>query len=78
MAHRKGKVNGRNSPGKRLGIKCYGKEEVHPGVIILRQRGTQYYPGIGVKMGKDHTIFAITEGKVAFSSKAGKRIVSVC
>ena len=58
--------NGRNSPGQRLGVKKFGGERVIPGNIVLRQRGTQWYPGINVGMGKDHTIFALIQGSVFF------------
>jgi large subunit ribosomal protein L27 len=58
--------NGRDSESKRLGVKKFGGEHVIPGNIIVRQRGTQFYPGNGVDMGRDHTIFAVTEGSVKF------------
>ena len=81
MAHKKGvgsSKNGRDSESKRLGVKKYGGEAVLSGNIIVRQRGTQYHPGANVGMGRDHTIFAIAEGKVEFSKKAGnKTVVSV-
>ena len=81
MAHKKSgssSSNGRDSIGRRLGLKKSGGQVVIPGNIIVRQRGTQYHPGANVGMGKDHTIFAVAEGKVAFSKKAGgKTIVSV-
>ena len=81
MAHKKSggsSNNGRDSEGRRLGVKKFGGESVMPGNIIVRQRGTQYHPGANVGMGKDHTIFAIAEGKVEFSKKAGnKTVVSV-
>ena len=66
--------NGRDSHSQRLGIKRYGSEHVIPGNIICRQRGTQWHPGTGVDMGKDHTIFAIVEGVVEFKHKANGRI----
>ena len=78
MAHKKSggsSANGRDSIGRRLGLKKSGGQCVIPGNIIVRQRGTQYHPGANVGMGKDHTIFA--EGKVEFSKKAGKTFVSV-
>jgi LSU ribosomal protein L27P len=65
--------NGRDSAGRRLGIKVSGGARVIPGNIILRQRGTQWHPGDGVGMGKDHTIFATREGVVEFREKAGGR-----
>ena len=76
MAHKKAggsSRNGRDSAGRRLGIKKYGGEAVIPGNIIARQRGTKWHPGSGVGMGKDHTLFATIEGKVAFESKANGR-----
>ena len=70
--------NGRDSHGKRLGIKKFGGEYVVSGNIILRQRGTQFYPGYNVGIGKDHTIFAVTSGKVHFSiGKKNRRFISV-
>lgn len=69
MAHKKAggsSRNGRDSAGRRLGVKKYGGEVVIPGNIILRQRGTKMFPGMGVGMGKDHTIFATAEGNVQF------------
>lgn len=58
--------NGRDSAGRRLGVKCFGGEHVLSGNIIIRQRGTKFYPGRNVGIGKDHTIFAISEGQVRF------------
>ena len=81
MAHKKAggsSRNGRDSEGRRLGVKKFGGEQVAPGNIILRQRGTQWHPGDGVDMGRDHTIFAIREGVVEFKTKArGRTFVSV-
>lgn len=81
MAHKKAggsSRNGRDSEGRRLGVKKFGGEQVIPGNIIIRQRGTQWHPGSGVGMGKDHTIFALREGVVQFRTKAaGKTFVSV-
>ena len=77
MAHKKAggsSRNGRDSEGRRLGVKKFGGEIVAPGNIILRQRGTKWHPGINVGIGKDHTIFATVEGKVAFKRKAGGRV----
>lgn len=65
--------NGRDSAGRRLGVKKFGGEHVIPGNIIIRQRGTKWHPGDNVGMGKDHTIFALTEGKVSFSKSTGDR-----
>ena len=70
--------NGRDSAGRRLGVKKFGGEKVIPGNIIIRQRGTKYYPGENVGIGKDHTIFALIKGKVKFTTKSsGKKFVSV-
>ena len=70
--------NGRDSAGRRLGVKKYGGELVLPGNIIVRQRGTKFYPGENVGIGKDHTLFALKEGKVSFKKKAsGKKFVLV-
>ncbi|WKN42910.1 50S ribosomal protein L27 [Tunicatimonas pelagia] len=69
MAHKKGagsSKNGRDSESKRLGVKRFGGENVIAGNIIVRQRGTKHHPGTNVGMGKDHTLFALTEGKVQF------------
>ncbi len=76
MAHKKAggsSRNGRDSAGRRLGVKKYGGEAVIPGNIIIRQRGTKFHPGDNVGMGKDHTIFAKSEGQVKFVRKAGRR-----
>ncbi|HEY2891892.1 MAG TPA: 50S ribosomal protein L27 [Dongiaceae bacterium] len=81
MAHKKAggsSRNGRDSAGRRLGVKKYGGQDVLSGNIILRQRGTKFHPGSNVGMGKDHTIFATTEGKVSFHRGAeGRTKVSV-
>ena len=69
MAHKKAggsPRNGRDSAGRRLGVKLYGGQTAIPGNIIVRQRGTKFWPGEGVGMGKDHTIFATTDGAVKF------------
>lgn len=58
--------NGRDSSGQRLGVKRFGGEMVRPGTIIVRQRGTRFYPGNNVRMGRDHTIFSVVEGTVCF------------
>lgn len=76
MAHKKAggsSRNGRDSAGRRLGVKKYGGEHVIPGNIILRQRGTKWFPGDNVGMGKDHTIFAKSEGHVKFRTRANQR-----
>lgn len=81
MAHKKAggsSRNGRDSESKRLGVKKFGGEKVVAGNIIIRQRGTQYHPGTGVGCGRDYTIFAVVDGVVQFSKKAGnKNVVSV-
>ncbi len=81
MAHKKAggsSRNGRDSEGRRLGVKKFGGELVIPGNIIVRQRGTKFHPGDNVGMGKDHTIFATAEGKVAFRKRAkGRTYISV-
>ena len=70
--------NGRDSAGRRLGVKKYGGQLVNPGNIIVRQRGTKIFPGEHVKMGRDHSIFSLIEGKVEFKkSKSDKTFVSV-
>lgn len=76
MAHKKGggsSKNGRDSNSQRLGVKRFGGEYVIPGNIIVRQRGTKFHPGIGVGIGRDHTIFAKTEGWVRFEKFSGNR-----
>lgn len=67
--------NGRDSAGRRLGIKKFGGEFVIPGNIIARQRGTKYHPGVNVGIGKDHTIYSLVMGTVLFSKKARNRTV---
>jgi large subunit ribosomal protein L27 len=81
MAHKKAggsSRNGRDSAGRRLGVKLFGGQEAAPGSIIIRQRGTKWWPGTGVGMGRDHTIFATAEGKVSFhKGLKGRTFVSV-
>ncbi len=81
MAHKKAggsSRNGRDSAGRRLGVKKFGDEVVIPGNIIVRQRGTVFHPGANVGMGRDHTLFALTPGKVSFAVKSnGRNVVSV-
>ena len=81
MAHKKAggsSRNGRDSAGRRLGIKKFGSEIVVPGNIIVRQRGTKFHPGSNVGMGKDHTLFSLVDGKVVFTRKKdNKTFVSV-
>ncbi|PPB81327.1 large subunit ribosomal protein L27 [Albidovulum inexpectatum] len=69
MAHKKAggsSRNGRDSIGRRLGVKLFGGENATPGAIIIRQRGTKWWPGEGVGMGRDHTLFALNAGRVVF------------
>jgi large subunit ribosomal protein L27 len=81
MAHKKAggsSRNGRDSAGRRLGVKKFGGEQVIGGNIIVRQRGTRVYPGANVGMGKDHTLFALDAGRVRFhEGKLGRKFVSV-
>jgi large subunit ribosomal protein L27 len=80
MAHKKAggsSKNGRDSAGRRLGVKKFGSEIVVSGNIIVRQRGTKYHPGKNVGIGKDHTIFATVDGRVLFREKSGRTFVSV-
>ena len=81
MAHKKAggsSRNGRDSAGRRLGVKKFGSEQVVAGNIIVRQRGTKFYPGTNVGMGKDHTLFALEDGIVRFhSGKQDRKYVSV-
>ncbi|MEE4199491.1 50S ribosomal protein L27 [Erythrobacter sp.] len=81
MAHKKAggsSRNGRDSAGRRLGVKKFGSEQVVAGNIIVRQRGTKFYPGTNVGMGKDHTLFALEDGVVRFhSGKQARKYVSV-
>lgn len=81
MAHKKAggsSRNGRDSDGRRLGVKKFGSEAVVAGNIIIRQRGTKWHAGVNVGMGKDHTLFALTHGQVAFRKRAdGRTYVNV-
>jgi large subunit ribosomal protein L27 len=81
MAHKKAggsSRNGRDSAGKRLGVKKFGGEIVNPGNIIIRQRGTKYKPGLNVGLGRDHTIFSLIQGHVEFKRTVKDRpVVSV-
>lgn len=81
MAHKKAggsSRNGRDSESKRLGVKKFGGEVVRGGNIIVRQRGTRWYPGTNVGLGKDHTLFALTDGRVCFKDgKLGRKYVHV-
>jgi large subunit ribosomal protein L27 len=80
MAHKKAggsSRNGRDSQSKRLGVKKFGSEAVLAGNIIVRQRGTKWHPGTNVGIGVDHTLFALTDGRVAFQDKGNRAYVSV-
>lgn len=81
MAHKKGvgsSKNGRESHSKRLGVKIFGGQEAIAGNIIVRQRGTKHHPGVNVGLGKDHTLFALTDGTVEFKKgKENRSFVSV-
>jgi large subunit ribosomal protein L27 len=81
MAHKKAggsSRNGRDSAGRRLGVKLFGGQQAIPGNIIVRQRGTRWWPGAGVGMGRDHTIFATAEGAVTFhKGLKGRTFISV-
>jgi large subunit ribosomal protein L27 len=77
MAHKKAggsSRNGRDTAGRRLGVKKFGGEAVIPGNIIIRQRGTKWHPGTGVGMGIDHTIYALVEGAVTFKTRANANV----
>ena len=77
MAHKKAggsSRNGRDSAGRRLGVKIFGGETVTPGKIIVRQRGTRWHPGANVGVGRDHTLFALQNGKVEYRTKAKDRV----
>jgi large subunit ribosomal protein L27 len=76
MAHKKGagsSKNGRESHSKRLGVKIFGGQAAIAGNIIVRQRGTQHHPGTGVSMGKDHTLYALSDGIVEFRKRKNNR-----
>lgn len=80
MAKKKagGKVRQQTTrPGKRLGLKIFGNQKVKTGAIILRQRGTRFHPGEGVGIGRDHTLFALKDGKLSFKTRQGVKIVCV-
>ena len=82
MAQKKGggsTRNGRDPESKRLGVKAYGGQVISAGSIIVRQRGTRFHAGVNVGMGKDHTLFALSEGRVTFSFKGAlrKQVVSI-
>lgn len=80
MAHKKAggsSRNGRDSEGRRLGVKIAGGQAIQAGAIIIRQRGTKFHPGTNVGMGTDHTIYAKVDGRVAFREVKGRKYVSV-
>ena len=80
MAHKKAggsSRNGRDSAGRRLGVKKFGGEQVIAGNILIRQRGTKYYPGKNVGLGKDHTIFSLIDGVVEFKKTKARTFISV-
>ena len=80
MAHKKAggsSRNGRDSEGRRLGVKLFGGQQATSGNILIRQRGTKVHPGAGVGIGKDHTLFAIVDGTVTFRAKGDKQFVDV-
>jgi large subunit ribosomal protein L27 len=82
MAHKKAggsSRNGRDSESKRLGVKAYGGELINAGSIIVRQRGTRIHPGVNVGLGKDHTLYALVQGRVVFATKGKdkKKVASI-
>jgi large subunit ribosomal protein L27 len=80
MAHKKAggsSRNGRDSEGRRLGVKKFGGEAVVAGNILVRQRGTKWHAGANVGMGKDHTLFALVEGKVLFKTQGARSVITV-
>lgn len=80
MAHKKAggsSRNGRDTAGRRLGVKKFGAEEVLAGNILVRQRGTNFHPGVNVGIGSDHTLFAKSDGKVEFKPKGGRTVVNI-
>ena len=80
MAHKKGMgstQNVRDSEGRRLGVKLFGGEHAKAGSIILRQRGTKHHPGNNVGMGKDHTLYALSDGHVNFRKRKGRTMVDI-
>ncbi len=80
MAHKKGassSKNGRDSNAQRLGVKRFGGQVVNAGEILVRQRGTKFHPGVGVGIGKDDTLFALSAGAVEFGSKRGRKMVNI-
>jgi large subunit ribosomal protein L27 len=80
MAHKKAggsSRNGRDSDGRRLGVKKFGGESVRAGNILIRQRGTKWLAGVNVGVGKDHTLFALVDGVVLFKTKGGRSVINV-
>lgn len=70
-------AQGTTRPGKRLGVKIFGGQKVKPGMIIVRQKGSKFSPSLGVKMGRDHTLYAVKTGTVTFKVNKGKKLVAV-
>jgi large subunit ribosomal protein L27 len=80
VAHKKGlgsSKNGRDSESKRLGVKIFDGQQIKAGQIVVRQRGTRFHPGDGAGLGRDHTIFAMRDGRVSFKAAGASRVVSV-
>jgi large subunit ribosomal protein L27 len=80
MAHKKGlgsSKNGRDSNSKRLGVKRFAGQTVSAGSILVRQKGTEFHPGPGAALGRDHTVFALVDGVVGFERRRGKRLITV-
>jgi len=80
MAHKKGQGstrNGRDSAGQRLGVKIFGGEQVKGGMVLVRQHGTKIHPGRGVGCGRDHTLFALRDGRVRYFSSRNRNLVAV-
>jgi len=80
MAHKKGlgsSKNGRDSKSKRLGVKVFAGQTVSAGSIVVRQKGTEFHPGTGAALGRDHTVFALVDGVVGFERRRGKRFITV-
>ena len=77
MGRSKTGINGRNSPGQRLGVKRFGGQTVNAGEVLVRQRGTKFHPGNGVGRGGDDTLFALEAGAVEFGRKGGRKVVNI-
>lgn len=77
-AKQAGKTTQRTTrPGKRLGVKIFGGQQVQPGMILVRQRGSKFHPADGVKMGRDHTLYAVKQGTVIFKQKKNKNLIAI-